>query len=89
LIAIPEGSRILPKALLLAWMAAAGHRDGPLFRRLSSKDVLTPAPMSDRAIARLVQHYAAAAGYDPADYAGHSLRAGFLTEAAMQGATIL
>lgn len=87
-IAIPEGSRIRPKALLLAWMAAAGHRDGPLFRRLSRKDVLTPAPMSDRAIARLVQHYAAAAGYDPADYAGHSLRAGFLTEGAMQGATI-
>lgn len=87
-IAIPEGSRIRPKALLLAWMAAAGHRDGPLFRRLSRKDALTAAPMSDRAIARLVQHYAAAAGYDPADYAGHSLRAGFLTEGAMQGATI-
>ena len=87
-IAIPEGSRIRPKALLLAWMAAAGHQEGPLFRRLSRSDLLTPAAMSDRAIARLVQHHAAAAGYDPTHFAGHSLRAGFLTEGASQGATI-
>lgn len=87
-IAIPEGSRIRPKALLLAWMAAAGHDDGPLFRRLSRCDALTPAAMSDRAIARLVQNYAAAAGYDPLLFGGHSLRAGFLTEGAAQGATI-
>ncbi len=87
-IAIPEGSRIRPKALLLAWMAAAGHAEGPLFRRLSRSDALTAAPMSDRAIARLVQGRAAAAGYDPRDFAGHSLRAGFLTEGAAQGATI-
>lgn len=87
-IAIPEGSRIRPKALLLAWMAAAGHSEGFLFRRLSRSDALTPNAMSDRAIARLVQHYAAAAGYDPTQFAGHSLRAGFLTEGAAQGATI-
>lgn len=88
IIAIPEGSRIRPKALLLAWIAAAGHTDGPLFRRLSRTDALTSSPMSDRAVARLVQRYAAAAGYDPTHYAGHSLRAGFLTEGAAQGATI-
>ncbi len=87
-IAIPEGSRIRPKALLLAWMAAAGHQEGPLFRRLSRSDALTPAAMSDRAIARLVQQHAAAAGYDPTQFAGHSLRAGFITEGAAQGATI-
>lgn len=87
-IAIPEGTRIRPKALLLAWMAAAGHAEGPLFRRLTRKDALTPAPMSDRAIARLVQTHAAAAGYDPTLFGGHSLRAGFITEGAAQGATI-
>ena len=87
-IAIPEGSRIRPKALLLAWMAVAGHGDGPLFRRLSRSDALTSAAMSDRAIARLVQQHAAAAGYDPTQFAGHSLRSGFLTEGASQGATI-
>jgi integrase len=44
--------------------------------------------MSDRAVARLVKRAAADAGYDPALFGGHSLRAGFLTEAAANGATI-
>ncbi|WP_447411711.1 hypothetical protein, partial [Clostridium perfringens] len=70
MIAIPEGTRIRPKALLLAWMAAAGHGEGALFRRLTRKDVLTDAAMSDRAIARLVQACAGAAGYDPAQFGG-------------------
>jgi len=87
-IAIPEGSRIRPKALLLAWIAAAGHTGGPLFRRLTRLDALTDAGMSDRAVARLVQQYAASAGYDPRQFAGHSLRSGFLTEGAGQGANI-
>ena len=65
IVAIPEGKRIRPKALLLAWMAAAGHAEGPLFRRLSRGDQLTADRMSDRAIARLVQRCAAAAGRVP------------------------
>ncbi|MDB5713368.1 MAG: integrase, partial [Sphingomonadales bacterium] len=88
IVAIPEGNRIRPKALLLAWMAAAGHAEGFLFRRLTRGDELTGDAMSDRAIARLVQRCAALAGYDPAHYAGHSLRAGFLTEAAANRASI-
>ena len=87
-IAVPEGRRIRPKALLLAWMAAAAHADGPLFRKLTPTDRLTERPMSDRSVARIVQKHAAAAGYDPADFAGHSLRAGFLTEAEASGASI-
>lgn len=87
-IAVPEGRRIRPKALLLVWLAAAGHKDGPLFRKLTPADRLTPAAMSDRSIARVVQKHAAAAGYDPGEFAGHSLRAGFLTEAKATGASI-
>ena len=87
-IAVPEGRRIRPKALLLAWMTGAAHQDGALFRKLTPADRLTDRPMSDRAIARLVQKHAAAAGYDPRDFAGHSLRAGFLTEAEATGASI-
>ena len=44
--------------------------------------------MSDRAVARLVQARAVAAGYATADFAGHSLRAGFLTAAARSGASV-
>lgn len=87
-IAVPEGRRIRPKALLLAWMREAAHQDGPLFRKLTPGDRLTDRAMSDRAVARLVQKHAAAAGYDPSEFAGHSLRAGFLTEAEASGASI-
>jgi len=87
-IAIPEGKRIRPKALLLDWMKEAGHQGGPLFRRLTRRGELTGDPMSDRSIARLVQRCAVDAGLDPARFAGHSLRSGFLTEAARQGASI-
>lgn len=99
-IAIPEGQRIRPKALLLAWMdqvTASGTKQDrsaedlarlPLFRRLTRSDQLTNQPMSDRAVARLVQRCAAAAGYDPTLFAGHSLRSGFLTEAANNRASI-
>jgi integrase len=41
--------------------------------------------MSPEAVAIVVKRYAAAAGLDPAKYAGHSLRAGLVTQAAMNG----
>ena len=49
---------------------------------------MTGLPMSDRAIARMVQKYAALAGLDPVTIGAHSLRAGFLTEAARSGASL-
>jgi hypothetical protein len=74
---------------LEAWLAAAGIADGWLFRRISNDGKqVTAEPMSDRAVARVVQQRVAAAGLDPAAYAGHSLRAGFLTAAARAGASI-
>src|SRR3546814_2173182 len=85
---LPEGRRIRPKALLLNWMATAGHQAGPLFRKLTPADRSTERPMSDRSVARLVKKYAAAAGSDAAEFAGHSLRAGFLTEAEASGPSI-
>ena len=35
-----------------------------------------------------MKHYAELAGLDPASFAGHSLRAGFLTSAAEAGASV-
>lgn len=91
-IAIPEGRRLRPKALLEAWLAQAGVEDGFLFRRLirgkAGDAAVSPSPMSDRAVARLVQGRAVAAGYLGSDFAGHSLRAGFLTAAARSGASV-
>ncbi|MDB5970095.1 MAG: integrase [Hydrocarboniphaga sp.] len=61
-----------------AWLAAAGIKDGPLFRRLWKDRVgigITPAAVAD-----IVKRRAARAGIE-GDWAGHSLRSGFVTEA--------
>ncbi|KQN22954.1 hypothetical protein ASE86_14350 [Sphingomonas sp. Leaf33] len=114
-IAIPEGRRIRPKALLLAWLRAARIGDGPVFRKLAeirvaardpdtgaaltdtdgrarrvwAEDRVQPRAMSAQGVALVVKARAQAVGLDPADFAGHSLRSGFLTEAARQpGANI-
>jgi integrase len=41
--------------------------------------------MSPEAVAIVVKRHAAAAGLDPAHLAGHSLRAGLVTQAAING----
>ena len=87
-IAIPNGQTILPIARLKAWLRVRGDAPGPLFTRFSANGEMTNLPMSDRAIARIVQKYAALAGIDPTTVGGHSLRAGFLTEAARSGASL-
>lgn len=87
-IAIPEGTRIRPKRLLIDWVTLAGFTAGPVFRKLTPQGRITAKPMSDRGVALVVKSRAAAAGYDPDQVAGHSLRAGFLTEAARRGANI-
>ncbi len=64
---------------------SAGPVDGePTGRHRRVRD----ARLSDHAVARIVQARAAAAGLDPARYAGHSLRAGFVTAAARAGADV-
>ncbi len=63
--------------------------DGPLFRRLSQCGTrVLDARMSDRSVAEVVKARAKRAGLDPRTFAGHSLRAGFLTSAARAGASI-
>ena len=53
---------------------------------LSKAGRLSGAALSDKAVARLVKHAAAAAGLDAERYSGHSLRAGLATAAGDQGA---
>lgn len=88
-VAVPEGRRLRPLAHLRAWLETSGIEQGPLFRPLwKGGRRVRGARLSDHAVARIVQARAAAAGLDPARYAGHSLRAGFVTAAARAGADI-
>lgn len=87
-IAIPEGRRIRPKALLVEWVRLSGFTEGPVFRKLTPQGRITAKPMSDRGVALVVKARAEAAGFNPDQVSAHSLRAGFLTEAARSGASI-
>jgi integrase len=48
-----------------------------------------PGPLRGHDVALVAKRYALAAGLDPAEFSGHSLRAGFATSAAETGASIL
>ncbi|WP_460698881.1 site-specific integrase [Nocardia thraciensis] len=67
--------------------AALADPDLPLFPTVSRHGGIGAAAMSGRAVAELVKRYAARAGLDPALFSGHSLRAGFATQAALGGAS--
>lgn len=87
-IAVPAGKVLKPVEHLNVWLRVRGGAAGPLFTRIGTKGEFTMEAMSDRSVARLIQRYAEMAGLDPASVAGHSLRAGFLTEAARTRASI-
>ncbi|MFI1919096.1 site-specific integrase [Nocardia sp. NPDC020380] len=61
--------------------------DIPLFPTISRHGGIASTAMSGRAVAELVKRYAGRAGLDPDLFSGHSLRAGFATQAALGGAS--
>ncbi|MCC3292404.1 site-specific integrase [Arthrobacter sp. zg-Y1110] len=58
----------------------------PLFRSLAGGGVIKTSRMSGHAVNEAIKRRVAAAGLDPAQYGGHSLRAGFVTQAFKSGA---
>ena len=69
-------------AALDAWLRAASITEGPLFRRLWGARV--GSGLSPKSVAAIVQRRAFLAGLN-GDFAGHSLRSGFITEGGRQG----
>jgi integrase len=69
-----------------AWIAAAAVTGGAAFRAVDRHGRVAPGRLDTGSIARVVKRAAAAAGRDAALYAGHSLRAGFATQAFLNGA---
>jgi site-specific recombinase XerD len=89
IVPVPIGSKLKPVAALDAWLEAAGITTGPIFRRIRRGDRLTAERLSAAAVALIVKTYAGLAGYDVDDFAGHSLRSGFVTQALEDGADLL
>jgi integrase len=73
--------------VLQGWLEAAGIAEGPVFRSIDRHGRLCPGRLAPADVARVVKKLALRAGLDPAKYAGHSLRAGHATSAAIAGAS--
>jgi integrase len=77
--------RTCPVRTLKAWLEASAIATGPVFREVRGSRV-SEGRLDDEAVARAVKRHGAAAGLDPTRLAGHSLRAGHVTEALQRGA---
>jgi len=77
--------RRCPVAALDRWLTRSGIIDGPIFRRVDRHGNVLDERLSGEAVSLIVKVRAAAAGLDSRKYSGHSLRAGFVTAAALFG----
>ncbi len=95
----PAEPPLCPAAALEAWLSlrtkapdlapalsVAERVERPLFCAVTKSGRLTGAALSDKAVTRLVKQAAADIGLDPAQFSGHSLRAGLVTAAGDAGA---
>lgn len=79
-----------PVRALRSWMQAAREATGsplfgPVFRKVDRWGRLWETELTSGAVAKLVKRAAKRAGLDASLYSGHSLRAGFATQAARAG----
>jgi site-specific recombinase XerD len=80
-----------PARSFKAWLEAAGITEGAVFRRVFNKCAqrVTDQRLAARNVATIVKAGAAKLGLDAASFAGHSLRAGFVTSAVKRGANLI
>ncbi|MGG5810565.1 site-specific integrase [Falsiroseomonas sp. CW058] len=95
---LPYGTtELCPVRAIRAWRAAAGVEAGPLFRRIWTPPKARPGeppspprvgtqPLSLQSVGDIVQARAAAAGFEPRAFGGHSLKRGALTTGMSRGA---
>ena len=83
-----ENEKYCPVKKLQQWIEVSQIRTGPLFRKINKSNLIQETRLSDKVVALIVKEYLVNAGFDPKQYAGHSLRRGFATSAALAGATL-
>jgi integrase len=76
---------LCPVTALQRWLFKAAITEGPVFRPLTRNGKPRKGGISPGAIASIVKQRVSEIGRDPSSYSGHSLRAGFTTEAARLG----
>lgn len=88
-VALPRGAHAgtCPVRALRSWIERALLTAGPLFRPVDRHGKLRTGRLHPDAVGAIVQRALAQAGFEASKYGGHSLRAGFATQAAKNGAT--
>jgi len=70
------------------WLDVANIRSGPIFRKIRKGGLITDKALDGKDVFRIVKHRCELAGLDPDRYTPHSLRSGFVTEAAKRSKPI-
>ena len=82
-----EDSDYCPVKALRKWVSVASIDDGPIFRGVPRSGYISRKAITGRTVGNAVKRAAEAAGLPQAEgYTGHSLRAGHVTQASMEGA---
>jgi site-specific recombinase XerD len=87
-IAIPHGGEDCPVGATRTWLRAAAITEGAAFRPIGRSGKVSDRRLCDRAVTNAIKRYAKQTGLDPKMFSAHSLRSGFLTSAAANGASI-
>jgi len=87
---LPGGDSLCAYRALRAWLDASGVREGPLFRTFTltphaEHRKITGNALDGGDVARAVKRVVSAIGLDPARFAAHSTRRGFVTSADAAG----
>ena len=78
-----------PVATLKGWLEISGIREGPVFRRVLKDGSVGATALSDKTVLNVIKGRMKALGHeDWDDFSPHSLRAGFASVAAENGASI-
>jgi site-specific recombinase XerD len=87
-VAMPKGEHpeTCPIHALQTWLDAAAITAGPVFRSVNRHGQVAEHALSPRSVAKILKRAAARAGINATSIAGHSLRAGMVTQAAINGA---
>ncbi|MEN9646170.1 MAG: hypothetical protein RL238_2839 [Actinomycetota bacterium] len=75
-----------PVTAIAAWIEASDITEGPLFRSVNRHGTVGQR-LSAQSVTTIVRRAVQSIGLDPTGYSGHSLRAGFATTAAANGAS--
>jgi integrase len=82
-----EDSDYCPVKALRRWASVARVENGPIFRGVPRSGYISRDAITGRTVGNAVKRAAEAARLPQAeDYTGHSLRAGHITQASMEGA---